>query len=94
MGQVSLNGHLDVPPDRLAAVLAALPEHVRLTRAEPGCLTFNVVQDRDLPTRLLVSETFASPDAFRAHQARAKGTHWARITEGIPRHYTITGMEP
>ena len=35
-GQVQLTGYLEVPPDRLAAVIQALPDHIALTRAEPG----------------------------------------------------------
>lgn len=89
---VSLTGHVDVPADRLDAVRAALPEHIRLTRAETGCLHFNVTESAELPGRLLVSESFTSPEAFRAHQARLAATAWAEVTTGLERHYTITGL--
>ncbi|MHA6690851.1 putative quinol monooxygenase [Devosia sp. A449] len=89
-GQIHLTGYVEIPADRLAAVLQALPEHIALTRAEPGCLSFEIVHSADDPTRLLVAELFTDQAAFDAHQHRAGASAWARITAGLPRHYTIT----
>lgn len=89
---VTLTGQIDVPADRLAAIRAALPDHIRATRAEPGCLSFEVSEDPAAPGRFLVAEEFADPDAFRAHQARAAASDWGRISAGVPRSYTVTGM--
>ncbi|NDW52253.1 putative quinol monooxygenase [Aliiroseovarius sp. PrR006] len=87
---IVLTGHIDVPEDRREAVRAALPVHIDLTRAEPGCLSFLVVEDRCHPGRFNVSERFTDRTAFDAHQARMKTSDWATITAGIPRHYTVT----
>ncbi|WP_095589766.1 putative quinol monooxygenase [Actibacterium ureilyticum] len=87
--RIRLTGHIDVPADRRAAVMAALPDHIRLTRAEPGCLAFDVTPDPSVPGRLLVSELFTDQTAFDAHQARAGASDWAQVTAGIPRHYSI-----
>jgi quinol monooxygenase YgiN len=92
-GKVHLDGYLEVPPERLAAVTKALPDHVALTRAEPGCLAFEVIPSPDHSDRFLVSEVFTDQAAFDAHQARAKASAWAEITAGLPRHYTIR-VEP
>lgn len=89
MGKVFLDGYLEVPPDRLAAVREALPVHIELTRAEPGCLAFTVEQSTDEPTHFLVSETFADQPAFEAHQQRMQSSNWARVTAGLVRHYSI-----
>lgn len=67
-----------------------LPEHIRLTRAEPGCLRFEVLRSHADPVRFAVSEAFADRAAFEAHQARASATIWAKVTKGIPREYEIT----
>lgn len=86
---IILTGYLDIPADRRAAVAGALPAHIDLTRAEPGCLSFDVTEDPDRPGRYHVAETFASQVDFDAHQKRAARSPWAGITAGIPRHYTI-----
>ena len=67
-----------------------LPEHIRLTRAEPGCLKFEVFRSHEDPLRFAVSETFRDRESFKAHQARTAETLWAKATRGIPRDYKIT----
>ena len=90
---VTLTGHIDVPPARLEAVRAALPEHIRLTRAEPGCLRFEVTELAEPAGRFAVAEEFADAAAFAAHQARAGASDWARVTAGIARDYRVTGLD-
>lgn len=87
--KIYLNGHIDVPQDRLDAVAKALPAHIELTRTEPGCLSFEVVPCKDIAGRYLVSEIFTDQAAFDAHQQRMKTSHWFTVTQGIPRDYTI-----
>jgi quinol monooxygenase YgiN len=69
--------------------MMGLPAHVHLTRAEPGCLSFNVVPTGD-PLIWQVDEAFADRAAFDAHQVRAADTDWAALTKDIARDYVIT----
>lgn len=88
---VTLTGHITVPPERLAEIRAALPTHIDLTRAEPGCLSFEVTETQ--PGHFDVAERFVDAEAFRAHQERVKTSDWGRISAGIPRDYQITGLQ-
>lgn len=92
MGDVTLKGWLIVPSERLAAVRAGLPDHIRLTRAEPGCLSFNVTEESEREGYFRVEERFSSKDAFEAHQSRAAQSAWAEITKDLERDYQITGL--
>src|SRR5690606_10470481 len=76
--------------DRVAALL---PEHIRLTRAEPGCLRLEVCRTHADRCRFPVSESCRDRAAFTAHQARAADTIWARATKGVPRDYVIRDGE-
>lgn len=87
--RVFLTGFIDVPADRLEDVRAALPTHIALTKAEEGCLSFDVVEDQITPGRFTVSEVFVNQHAFDAHQQRTKASEWFLTTQGIPRSYTI-----
>lgn len=89
---VNLKGHIDVPADRLDQIRAGLIDHIRLTRAEPGCISFEVTEDPDSPGRFNVAEEFTDSNAFHAHQTRAQASDWARISDGIPRDYSVTGL--
>ena len=90
MPRVSLNGHIDVPPECREAVAEGLAEHIALSRSEPGCIHFNVDPCPEVEGRYLVSESFVDQAAFDAHQTRTKASAWAEVTAGIPREYEIT----
>ena len=60
-------------------VRALLPEHIRLSRAEPGCLAFDVTPSAD-PLVWHLDESFADRTAFEAHQARTRASDWYRAT--------------
>ena len=70
-------------------VAAHLPEHIRLTRAVAGCISFEVQKSAD-PLVWDVVEVFSNRAAFEAHQARAAASAWGQATKGIERHYVIT----
>lgn len=84
---VRLVGTLALPDARRAAIIDALPDHIRLTRAEPGCLRFKVDTQQ---AHLFVDELFVDEDALHAHQCRIRGTHWEAVTAGLKRDYTLT----
>ncbi|MDA7963835.1 putative quinol monooxygenase [Ruegeria sp.] len=88
--RVWLRGQITVPAERLAEVRAALPEHIALSRAEPGCLSFDVIEDETDPGRFSVTELFENRAAFDAHQTRTRASDWFHITQGIPRDYEVT----
>jgi len=80
-----LSGTIRVPGCDLEAVHAALPEHIRLTLAEPGCVAFEVAEQSS--GFFLVHEVFQDEPAFKAHQERAVGSDWARASSRAVRDY-------
>ncbi|WP_427870763.1 putative quinol monooxygenase [Leucobacter luti] len=92
MREVRLSGYLKCKDGAEAAlVLEYLPEHLALTRAEPGCISFEVAPSGS-PLVWTVEEHFASSAAFRAHQARVAASVWGRTTSAIERDYTVVGL--
>lgn len=79
--------------DDLDEVSAALPEHIKLTRQEAGCLVFNVTKDEANPNRFNVYEEFADRDAFEKHQLRVRESRWGTITANVSRHYDIGSLD-
>lgn len=71
-----------------ALVRQYLPEHTRLSREEPGCLTFRV-EPTDDPLVWRLDETFADRAAFDAHQARTRASAWFRETAELRRDFHI-----
>ena len=90
---VTLEGFLKCQTIEQSRIVSkALPEHIRLTLAEPGCLRFEVTETED-PLVWRVSEAFTDAAAFEAHQTRAASSDWARLTKDIARDYQITGLQ-
>ena len=89
MSLVQLTGRLVcADDDEAATVRRHLPRHVELTRAETGCLHFEV-EPTDDPRVWMVSERFVDQAAFDSHQTRVRASEWGRATSGIRRDYVI-----
>jgi len=89
--EVILRGELRcADPGEAERVRAHLADHIALTRAEPGCLAFDVT-----PTETdgvwSVRERFVDEAAFDLHQRRVASSTWGRETAGIQRFYVIHG---
>lgn len=87
---VALSGRL-ICADPAQMMLAAdlLPDHIRASRAEPGCLRFDLRQDDD-PLIWHLDELFTDAAAFAAHQARTKASPWGREFADITRDFHKT----
>jgi quinol monooxygenase YgiN len=89
-GAIRLSGTLICASQEEAALVAThLPEHIRLTRLEPGCLSFEVTQTDD-SVIWRVEELFSDGAAFEAHQDRAKASTWGAATRAIRREFQIS----
>ncbi|MFD1910898.1 putative quinol monooxygenase [Halodurantibacterium flavum] len=76
----------------IEAVRTHLPQHIRLTRAEAGCISFSVVQSED-PLIWHVEERFVDMEALAFHQQRTRASSWWTATAGIPRDYEGVGVD-
>ena len=72
-------------------VASLLEEHTRLTRAEPGCLSFLVTRTAD-PLVWNVEEAFSDEPAYRTHQKRARASAWHKATAHLHKDYRETGL--
>ena len=87
MGMTTLTGTLTCKSEAdLEMVKTYLPEHIRLSRAEPGCLKFEVTQGED-PMVWHLDEAFKDAKAFEAHQTRTKATIWAEKSAHLARDF-------
>ena len=89
MSRVYLDGLLIANSAAHRAVIDLyLEDHIALTRAEPGCLKFEVTEDARDRNKFHVSEIFDSEDSFAAHQARAKDSEWGKHSEKLERKFS------
>ena len=62
-----VTGSVQSRPETIVEVLALSVEHVRRSRAEPGCLMHSVHQDVEDPMRVVFVEQWEDKAALRAH---------------------------
>ena len=89
MGKVTLVGYIVVREEDLESVLAELPTHIALTRAEPGCISFEVTPSKHGSGQFDVAEAFTNRAAFERHQERVKTSRWGELTVNVARHYVV-----
>ena len=70
--------HVDVAvvADQVDAFLVATRRNAAASRQEPGVLRFDVVQDRDDPTHVMLVEVYADEDAPAAHKRTSHYATW------------------
>ena len=90
---IYLSGHIDVAKQYAKETLSILPEHIRLTKEEKGCLEFRVIQCQKIEGRFHIYEKFKSKSAYLFHQKRSKNSRWNNIAEKIKRNYEIIGLD-
>ncbi len=86
---IRLRGHLICQSlEEAAAVRWHLADHISLSRAEPGCLSFDVTPTDD-PMSFEVMESFRTREDFDAHQARTRASPWFEATRHILRDFRV-----
>lgn len=86
---IRLKGHLIcMTAEEAAAVRHHRPRHEALTRAEPGCLGFEIADTED-PLIFDVQERFRDRASFDAHQARTRDSDWFAATRSILRDFRV-----
>ena len=86
---IRLRGHLICQSQEEAdAVRQHLHRHIALSRAEPGCISFEVTATED-PLMFEVVESFRSRSDFDAHQIRTRPSAWFEATRQIPRDFRV-----
>lgn len=88
MSRVTLTGTLTCAnADEANLVRRLLPAHIAASRAEPGCLRFDVTP-RACGRVWDVSEEFTCAAAFDAHQRRTQASPWGSATAHIMRAFS------
>ena len=80
--------HITARPDTIDKVREILEGFVEPTRAEPGCVTYELLQNRVDPTDFTFVEEWADDPTFEAHH---RSPH---ITAGFPKLQPLLAVAP
>lgn len=87
MAKVILKGFIIIPMDNKQEILTAFDEHIKLTKQEVGCITFDITPDNICQDKYWVYEEFVDKAAFKLHQARVRSSDWGKVSVNVQRHY-------
>jgi autoinducer 2-degrading protein len=72
--------HVHVKPESVDGFKAASLANAEASRREPGVLRFDVVQEREDPTRFVLVEVYRDSEAHAAHR---ETTHYAAWRDAV-----------
>lgn len=83
---------LDVRPDQRVRFLSAIDRNARASRAERGCLRFEVIEDLDEPNRFVLCERYTGEPAFEEHRTKLHFLEWQSAARTcVLRRTTVRG---
>jgi quinol monooxygenase YgiN len=80
---ILVTGDIVAKPDTLDEVLTLSLEHVRRSRAEPGCISHAVHRDEENPLRLVFAEQWTDRESLLAHFAVPASRSFAKAVGGL-----------
>ncbi len=92
MSRRAIVANIQAHPDQIAWVQAALEKLILTTRAEPGCLQYDLHQDDDNPAHFMFFKKWESREAWQTHM---KAPHLAAdmaATDGAAAEFTLNEM--
>ena len=84
--------HVDyrVKPDCVEEFCARLARHAKNSVAEPGCLTFDVAQADDDPSRIFSWEIYTDDEAVKFHGEQASIAEFRKVAEPMSISHEVT----
>ena len=91
---------VEVVPEHADAFVDAIVANAREARKEPGNVRFDVLRNKEHPSRFLIYEAYRDEESFRAHQTTPHYLTWRETVApwmAVPRigdHYRNVFPEP
>lgn len=73
-------GVIKVRAEHLQEFIEEVREHARRSRAETGCVRFDVLQDPSSPETICLYEAFRSESDLEVHRSQPYYAHWMALS--------------
>ena len=92
MPNLTIIANIQAKAGQIELVKAELEKLIPISRAEPGCIHYDLHQDNEDPAHFLFSENWESRELWQAHMAQPHLAHYLAATEGAVEAFTVTEM--
>jgi quinol monooxygenase YgiN len=92
MTQLTIVANITAKSDKIDLVKAELLKLIDITRAEEGCINYDLHQDIENPAHFMFYENWASRELWQAHMEGQHLADYLTATEGAVAGFTINEM--
>ena len=82
MSELVLVVNIRIKPENVDKFMAELNANAKAARTEAGCKQFDVLVDKDDPTKVMLYEIYRDDAAFESHQQTAAFKHY--LANAVP----------
>lgn len=92
MATLTIVANIHAKPDQAELVRAELERLIPLTRAEEGCVQYDLHLNQADPAHFVFFENWATREAFEAHMKTAHIAAYLEATEGAVEQFVVHQM--
>lgn len=92
MPNLTIVANITANPGKTDLVKAELEKLIAITRAEEGCLTYDLHQDNENPAHFMFYETWESRELWQTHMQAPHLAAYMDATEGAVAEFTLHEM--
>lgn len=92
MPQLTIVANIKAAPDKIELVKTELEKLIPITRAESGCIQYDLHQDNDNPAHFLFFEIWETRDLWQTHMTAPHLKEYMIATSGAVEEFTLNEM--
>jgi len=92
MSKLTIVAHIKANPEHIDLVKSELLKLIDVTRAEAGCIQYDLHQDNEDPTHFLFHENWENRDLWQAHMDAQHLKDYLAATDGAVDQFTVHEM--
>lgn len=92
MTKLTIIANIVANEDKIELVRTELLKLIELTRAEEGCINYDLHQDNDNPAHFVFYENWTSRELLQTHLASQHIADYVAATEGSVAQFTLNEM--
>ncbi len=92
MSHLTIVANIHANPDKIELLKMELEKLVPITRAESGCVQYDLYQDNDNPAHFVFYENWESRELWQTHMNAPHLTAYMEATDGAVAQFTLNEM--
>lgn len=92
MSKLTIVANIKADPSKVDIVKAELIKLIAITRAEAGCVNYDLHQDNDNPAHFVFYENWESRELWQTHMGAPHLAAYMQATDGAVLEFTLNEM--